>query len=130
MLRILCVDDDRLVLAITADLLRDLGHEVIEVSAVSDASRIVAADNIGLDLLITDIHLPGAIDGIGLAERARRTHPRLPVIYFSGLAHVVPPGIKSTVLHKPCTLGELERAIDLTRRCPVGTPMSPAASTG
>lgn len=114
-MRILCVDDDRLVLAVTADLLRDLGHEVIEVNDISDASRVIAREDAGLDLLITDIHLSGAVDGIGLAESARNAHPGLPVIFFSGLAHVVPPGMRSAVLRKPCTLGELEHAIEVVR---------------
>lgn len=110
-MRILCVDDDRLVLAITADLLRDLGHEVIEAVAAIDATRIIAG-SADVDMLVTDIHMPGGPDGLELAERARRAHPGLPVIYFSGLSHVVPTELGDTVLRKPCTLGDLQRAIE------------------
>lgn len=109
-MRILCVDDDGLVLAVTADLLRDLGHDVIEAAGGHRAAQAIGDG--GIDLLVTDIHMPGGPDGQELAAMARRAQPDLPVIYFSGLAHIVPVGVKDTVLHKPCTLGELELAID------------------
>ena len=37
-----------------------------------------------VDLLFTDINLPGEMDGVGLAERARKLEPQLPVVYASG----------------------------------------------
>ena len=110
-MRILCVDDDRLVLAVTSDLLRDLGHEVIEAVAPTDAIRILDTID-SIDMLVTDIHMPGNLDGLGLAQYAKAARPGLPVIYFSGLSHVVPPNIEGTVLRKPCTLGELDLAVE------------------
>lgn len=108
-MRILCVDDDGLVLAVTADLLRELGHDVIEAGGGEAAQAIAATTPI--DLLVTDIHMPGGPDGLQLAEYARTRRPGLPVIYFSGLAHVVPHGVDGVVLSKPCSLGQLEQAI-------------------
>lgn len=110
-MRILCVDDDRLVLAVTADLLRELGHDVLEADDADDAVQILDTRD-DIDLLVTDIHMPGGLDGLALALHARRRRPGLPVVYFSGLSHVVPPDIDGQVLRKPCTLGELEQAVE------------------
>lgn len=109
LLRILCVDDDGLVLAVTADLLRELGHDVITASS-GDAAEIIGTTT-AIDMLVTDIHMPGGRDGLQLAEYARSHRPGLPVIFFSGLAHVVPRDIEGVVLSKPCSLGQLEQAI-------------------
>lgn len=112
-MRILCVDDDRLVLAVTADLLRELGHEVIEASGGGEAVEILTAAMTPIDMLVTDIHMPGGPDGLQLAEHARRRSPGLRVIYFSGLAHVVPRHVEGVVLSKPCSLGQLQQAIEV-----------------
>ena len=109
-LRILCVDDDGLVLAVTADLLRSLGHDVIEANGGTIAAQ--ALQDPSIEVLITDIHMPGGPDGLELAQYAQKVHPGLRVVYFSGLPHVVPPGVNGTVLRKPCSLGELQRALE------------------
>lgn len=110
-MRILCVDDDGLVLAVTADLLRELGHDVIEASGGDHAARTIA-DGHRFDILITDVHMPGELGGIELAALARRILPALPVVFFSGMDHVLPPELCDTVLRKPCRLGDLQTAID------------------
>lgn len=110
-MRILCVDDDGLVRAVTADLLRELGHDVIEAGGGGAAADMISAA-IPIDMLVTDIHMPGGPDGLQLAEYARARRPGLPVIYFSGLAHVVPKDVAGMVLSKPCSLGQLQQAIE------------------
>jgi len=108
--RILCVDDDGLVLSITADLLRALGHDVVE-AAGGDRATSTIGESDGFDLLVTDIHMPGGPDGRDLAALVRRTRPDMPVIYFSGVDHMVAAGPGDRILRKPCTLGELQQAI-------------------
>lgn len=110
-MRILCVDDDGLVRSVTADLLRELGHDVIEADGGAAAAAIIATPA-SIDLLVTDIHMPDGPDGLQLATYARSCRPGLPVIYFSGLAHVVPHGLAGWVLPKPCSLGQLEQALE------------------
>lgn len=111
MLRILCVDDDGLVLSITSDLLRALGHEVVEAIGGAPATRTIEEGD-GFDLLVTDIHMPGGPGGPDLARLARRTHPEMPVIFFSGVDQFTPAEAGDQVLRKPCTLGELQLAIE------------------
>lgn len=110
-MRILCVDDDDLVLSVIADLLRSLGHEVVEANDGEVAAQAIKAVP-PIDVLVTDIHMPGGLGGLELADHARRHRPGLGVIYFSGLAHVIPLDVRGTVLHKPCSLGELETALE------------------
>lgn len=109
-MRILCVDDDGLVLAVTADLLRALDHEVTEAIGGNHAAELIGGE-LAFDLLVTDIHMPGGPDGTDLATLARHRRPDLPVIYFSGVDPVIPPGVRDPVLRKPCRLGELQQAI-------------------
>ena len=111
MLRILCVDDDGLVLSITSDLLRALGHEVVEAIGGAPATRTIEEGD-GFDLLVTDIHMPGGPGGPDLARLARRTHPEMPVIFFSGVDQFTFAEAGDQVLRKPCTLGELQLAIE------------------
>lgn len=109
-MRILCVDDDGLVLAVTADLLRSLGHDVVEARGGEDAASAVR--NPAIEMMITDIHMPGGPDGLALAHYAHQVRPDLPVIYFSGLHHVPVDGMGGQLLRKPCSLGALQQAIE------------------
>jgi len=109
MLRILCVDDDGVVLAVTADLLRSLGHDVIE--AHGGAAAAEALRDPSVEILVTDIHMPDGPGGVQLAAHARRERPDLPIIFFSGMPYIAPEGVEDIVLRKPCSLGELQQAI-------------------
>jgi len=103
--RILCVDDDRLVLTTTAELIRSLGYEVVEASSYAEA---VGAMSLGstIDLLITDLKL-GDGCGLELAQQALALRPAVHVIYFTGSDLPLPPGTSGVRLSKPCTLRDL-----------------------
>ena len=78
---ILLVEDDVLIRMDTADLLRDLGHEVVEAEYGPDALAVLGERQ--LDVLVTDVGLPG-MSGIELAERARRLQPGIGVVFATG----------------------------------------------
>jgi CheY-like chemotaxis protein len=84
--RVMIVDDDPLVLAGTADLLEDLGHEVVEASSGRQALEILRAEA-RIDLVITDHAMPG-MTGVELFTRAREAHPDLPFILATGYAEL------------------------------------------
>jgi CheY-like chemotaxis protein len=111
-MHILCVDDENLVRNITCDMLRDLGHTVSEASTGNQALDRLGQVDDAIDLLITDIRMPG-LDGLRLAEIARATRPDLPVIYFSAFTPVEPHVDSNSLrLEKPCSLGALDAAVE------------------
>lgn len=81
---VLLVEDEVLVRLSTADLLRDMGLEVLEAGSAEQALELLEARNTpGIDLMLTDIGLPG-MDGRTLAARVASTWPEMPVILMSG----------------------------------------------
>ena len=80
--RLLLVEDDRLLRMTLAEALTEAGFTVVEAEDAESALCLVASRD-DLDLLLTDIDLPGA-DGFALASAARRLRPGLPVVYASG----------------------------------------------
>jgi DNA-binding response OmpR family regulator len=72
-------------------------------------------DQDGYQLLVTDIHMPGRLDGIGLARLAHGQNPTLPIVFVTGrpdvLARLRDAGIPGTSLAKPFELEELVRVV-------------------
>ncbi|CAA9549510.1 MAG: Histidine kinase/response regulator hybrid protein [uncultured Sphingosinicella sp.] len=82
----LLVDDEELVRMSTADMLNDLGFDVVEAGSAEDAMRLLKAGR-KPDLLVTDHLMPG-MSGAELAQEARALHPALPILVVSGYADV------------------------------------------
>jgi two-component system, response regulator PdtaR len=80
---ILLVEDEVLVRIALADELRDMGLPVIEVSNADEALRVLQAA-VPIGLVLTDVHMPGTLDGLGLAARLRADHPGVKVVVASG----------------------------------------------
>jgi CheY-like chemotaxis protein len=81
--RILLAEDEANVRELAADALRELGYHVLEASDVPDALRIAAKEE-DIDLLFTDVMLPGSRTGVDLALELRRERPDLPVLFATG----------------------------------------------
>ena len=81
--RVLLVEDEFLLCDMLSEILMDHGFEVHAVANANDAIRHLACGS-PCDILLTDINLPGNIDGAALARLARELRPRLPVVYASG----------------------------------------------
>jgi CheY-like chemotaxis protein len=79
---VLVVDDDPLVLEVVADMLDDLGCEVVTAASGAEALDRLNS-NSRITILITDINMP-EMDGHELAERARRMKPALRILQLSG----------------------------------------------
>ena len=80
---VLVVEDEILVRDMIAEELRDAGFAVLEAADGEAASGLLAADGT-VDVLFTDIRLPGQLDGWAIARRARQVSAALPVIYATG----------------------------------------------
>ena len=81
--RILVVDDCEAVARVTALVLRDIGHVAIVAHSGEEAVAAFASEA-PIDLLVSDVVLPGSLCGYELAEALRVQQPTLPVIFFTG----------------------------------------------
>ena len=81
---ILIVEDDDDVREFSVDLLTELGYRVLQAADGPTAMRLLQAPGNHVDLLFTDIVLPGGMHGGEIAERARFTQPTLAVLFTSG----------------------------------------------
>ena len=111
--RILVVEDNELLRQQVTRQLRSFGHEV---RASEDAMKalVILAECRDFDLLFTDIVMPGEIDGVGLAARARELNPRLKVLFTTGYADPVHGGedhLGGAFLMKPYRTSALQTAI-------------------
>jgi PAS domain S-box-containing protein len=111
---ILLVEDDDGSRELAARILRQLGHDVL-VAATAEAALALAQSSAALDLLVTDVMLPGC-GGRQLAERMLAARPSLRVLFVSGfisddmLRHDV-TAAKVTLLAKPYTAAQLASAV-------------------
>ncbi|MFC4594685.1 MULTISPECIES: GAF domain-containing protein [Sphingobium] len=108
---ILVVEDDDAVRAYSVETLRELGYRALEAADGHAALRLIEADGQSIDLLFTDVVMPG-MSGKDLSERARTLKPDLKILYTSGYTRdgflrdgKLDPGI--ALLPKPFTLQDL-----------------------
>ena len=111
-IRVLIVEDEFLICEWVAEALGELGFAVHTVSNARDALRHLASAPV--DVLFTDINLPGGMDGAALARRARDMMPELGVVYASARRM---PGVSG-----------FERLLNSARATPRTVPSGPGAS--
>ena len=108
---ILLVEDEGLIRTLCAEVLMDDGFAVREAEDGDQASVLIAQDPTIFTLLVTDIHMPGSLDGTGVARLVRAHRPDLPIIYMTGrpdlLNSLQPFGPRETMLRKPFALPNL-----------------------
>ncbi len=82
---ILLVDDEPLIRMVAAEQLEELGYSVIEAADAQSALKILNSQSV-INLLITDVGLPGGMNGRQLADAARVARPALEVLFITGYA--------------------------------------------
>jgi CheY-like chemotaxis protein len=108
-LRVLLIDDEELVRTATAEMIRDLGHSVVEASGGAEA--LAQLDRrLGVDVVVTDYKMPG-IDGGELARRIAQTHPHTPVLLITGYAGPADQLMDLPRLAKPFGQAEIAAAL-------------------
>jgi two-component system, cell cycle sensor histidine kinase and response regulator CckA len=120
--QVLVVDDDSLARRAITRTLAAAGYAVVEAAGGSEALQLLESTHIPVDLLVTDVQMPGVM-GYDLVERIRRAAPALPVLYVSGewsFGSLAGPGDPATrFLPKPFTPAELlERVGQLVHGLP------------
>ena len=89
-MKIVVCEDDFLILMNTAEMLRELGHDAEETADGRSALEALARG--GVDILLTDVGLPGGLNGRQLADAARTFRPDLKVLFMTGYVHDVDSG--------------------------------------
>jgi two-component system cell cycle sensor histidine kinase/response regulator CckA len=107
---ILVVDDQRPICNMLAAALEGEGYCVLTATSGSEALRIARSCPGGLDLLLSDIEMPG-MDGASLALQLRDELPGLPVLFISGSCDpaAMRIGNPASYLPKPFSLSDLMR---------------------
>ena len=108
-LSVLLVDDEDIVRVATAEMIRDLGHDVEEADSGAEALARLE-DGLKVDVLITDYMMPG-MDGAILAQRVGKTHPELPVLLITGYTGRTQEALHMPRLAKPFGRKEIAEAL-------------------
>ena len=136
-LRILLVEDNEEVAAGTEALLQMMGHQVTCVFNADTALRLFddaharrarTGEPLPFDLVLSDIHMPGALNGIDLAEAVLAFDTKLPVILVTGYAEELDRArrVDVRVLSKPFDIGLLEKLLETIQRDVAQTGADPA----
>jgi CheY-like chemotaxis protein len=98
-----------------AQSLRRLGYEVLEAGSGEEALQAWGARDAHIDVLFTDISLPGKLNGLRLADKLREAKPALKVILSSGYGEELVDEARVAAgmvyLHKPCDVEAIARTI-------------------
>jgi PAS domain S-box-containing protein len=110
---VLIVEDDAMVSETLAETLCELGYQIVE-AADADAALALLESGTSPDLVVTDLSMPGSMDGLDFANTTRRRFSALPVVLTTG--HVIglgvnalPPGVN--VVKKPYSRAEIAAAV-------------------
>lgn len=115
---ILIVEDEVLIRSCFAEYLQDNGFKVLEAGTADDAVDIIEKADAAVDLVFSDVMMPGKLNGFGLAQWVHARHPGLPIILTSGHAKSVADSIKrcgTAALPKPYdfeqVVGEIRKLV-------------------
>ena len=103
---ILVVEDEVLIRLVIAQYLRDCGYRVIEAAHADEALLVLRKSEIAIDVLFTDVEMPGSMDGFALAQWVRSNRPDMDVV-MAGSVGAVPSVFSSmnlsTLRSRACT---------------------------
>ena len=114
----LLVEDDREVAALTREMLGGLGLTVMHVTSPAAALGALA-DGRSVDVVFSDIMMPGGMSGLELAREIRRRHASLPIVLTTGYADAA-AGMRQNefrLLLKPYSTTALADALQIDLRC-------------
>jgi CheY-like chemotaxis protein len=101
---VLVVEDEILIRHPIVDHLRDCGWRVLE-AATADEAKALVLSGAPIDVVFSDVQMPGALDGIGLAHWIHANHSEIKVLLTSGVAatHAIPTEVcaQKSIFRKP-----------------------------
>jgi signal transduction histidine kinase len=109
---ILLVEDEPMVREVARVFLSDLGYSVLEAENAVGALQLVAETQEIIDLLVTDIRMPGSMNGFDIADDLTGKNPKIKILFMSGYIDVDNKGWeKACFLQKPFTLDTLSAKV-------------------
>ncbi len=116
--KILVVEDQENVRDVAVEFLEEFGYEVVQAGDAVEALQVLQ-DHPDVDLLFTDVVMPGGMNGFDLSQAAEQIRPDLKVVHASGypkgaMVHQEEPRLKDNLISKPYQREELQRVIEQT----------------
>jgi two-component system NtrC family sensor kinase len=110
---VLLVEDNDEVATTTTALLRGFGARVTHAADAAIAQHLLAKAGGDVDLVLSDVVMPGGMSGLDLARSLRKSHPALPVVLITGYTAEIHQAMAAgfTVLSKPCSPTDLAAAL-------------------
>jgi signal transduction histidine kinase/CheY-like chemotaxis protein len=109
-LRVLVVEDNEALGDVTGALLRSYGS-VVQLARSGEQALGLVDTEPPFDAVLSDIVMPGGMDGIALAQTLRQRFPRLAIVLITGYSQTRVPVEQFPLLHKPCNPGDLVTAL-------------------
>lgn len=97
---VLLVEDEVLIRLADGELLREKGYTVLEAASATEAMVLFSSDH-PLDAIVTDVRMPGELDGLMLTRIIKEARPSLPVILVSGHYNPAEGHLADRFLRKP-----------------------------
>ncbi len=116
--KVLVVEDQDSVRDVAVEFLESFGYEVLQSTNAVDALQVLQ-DHQDIDLLFTDVVMPGGMNGFDLSQAAAQIRPDLKVIHASGypkgaMVHQEEPRLRDNLISKPFQRDELRRVVEET----------------
>lgn len=108
---ILLVEDDVLVRFTTAETLRESGYHVLEAVDAGEALSLIGTGH-PLDLVLSDVRMPGQMDGVALTYAIKEVRPNLPVVLVSSHLEPNTSHAGEAFLSKPYQIRELFKIVE------------------
>jgi CheY-like chemotaxis protein len=125
-LTVLVAEDEIMIRHPLAEYLRGTGYLIVEAANAEEAIAVFAA-KIPIDVVFSDVHMPGPIDGFGLARWIRRRHPGVRIVITSGAGNEAGAAqVAEVFLAKPYQVAEVAARIGRL----LEEPASPTGSRG
>ena len=110
---VLIVEDEQLIRRLCAEVFDDAGFEVVEAND-GDAALAILGSGVPIDAIVTDIRMPGTVDGLALRRKVEQRWPNIKMIVTSG--HMVVERTELSENHvfvpKPYQFLELVRQVE------------------
>lgn len=110
---ILLIEDEPLIRMGTSAMLEDGGYTVLEAGDATEAQALLASHP-EISIVVTDVQMPGAMDGLALTSMLKRDHSHIRVLITSGRTglHEAREHGASNYLSKPYTAHAIQRALE------------------